>query len=138
MQYSLTPWQDAASPSSLAVEEGRGNLHHLHLWMFLFLNITEKTNSYPITNVHVYYDSGKLTMLYFYSPTEHNQVALSTNIEETKIILSKLSKVIYMTNQNTYGMRDVFSNLQSGFSLIFPYKREDRKLSFQIHHITTT
>ena len=50
-------------------------------------------------------------MLYFYSPTEYNWVALSTNIEETKIILSKLLKVIYMTNQNTHGMRHVFSNL---------------------------
>ena len=66
-------------------------------------------------------------MPYFYSPPEYNQVALSTNIEETKIILSKLSKVIYMTNQNTHGMRHIFSNLQSGFSLILPNIREDRK-----------
>ena len=142
----IYPWWDATSPSSSTVEEGDNcdnchhlhHLHHLHPWTFLFLTIKEKKISYPITNVHVYYDSGKLTILYFYSPTEHNQVALSTNIEEIKIILSKLLKVIYTTNQNTHGMRHVFSNLWSGFPLIFPYKREDRKLSFQIHHITTT
>ena len=137
MQYSLTPWWDDASPSSSAVEEGRGNLHHLHLLhflMFLLLTIKERTISYPMANVHVYYDSGKLTTLYFYSPTEHNWVALSTNVEETRIIWSKLSKVRYITDQNTHGMRHIFSNLWSRFSLIFPYKREDRKLSFQNHH----
>ena len=134
----LLPGRMSPPPSSSAVEEGKGNLHLLHFWTFLFLTMKERTISNPMANVHAYYDSGKSTMLYFYSSTEHNRVALSTNIEETRIILSKLSKVIYMTNQNTHGTRHVFINLQSGFSLNFPHKREDSKLSFQIHHITTT
>ena len=100
----------------------RGNLHHLHLRTFLFFTIKEKTISYPITNVHVYYDSGKLTTLYFYSPTEHNWVPLYKHRRNKKIILSKLSKVIYMTNQNTHEMRHIFSNVQSGFLLFSPTK----------------
>ena len=69
-------------------------------------------------------------MLYFYSPAEYNWVALSINIEGTKIILSTLLEVIYMTNQNTHGMRHLFSNLQSRFSLILPYIRD---VTLQLH-----
>ena len=95
-------------PFSLGLGRGGGYLHHLlHL---IFFTIKERTISYPRANVHMFTMIGQIDNALFYSPTEHDGAVLTTNIEETRIILCKLLKS-YMTNHNTHGMRHVFSNL---------------------------
>ena len=93
-----------------------------------------------IRQMYTYYIMiGQINNALFYSPAELNGIAHATDIEKTSIILHKSFKS-HMTNPKMHNTRYVFSNLQSWFSFIFPYKREDRenKLSFQTHHTTST